>query len=164
MQKLDTQRHKRSAASYLRNITSKSLARFSAALYSLSQTLADPAEQPTLAKVVNSNQSKLDDVPLPPSIELDPVDFKNFVAIMSGGYKNIGITPCFVNREASAAIVAVRQTTNHVEVYPMFVALTHSMKLLDQNGEPLNRQIDDHPEAKAAKEALGIILSRSKDK
>jgi hypothetical protein len=161
LQKLNTQRHKRSAASYLRNTISKSLARFSSALYSLSQTLADPAEQPTSAKVVNSNQSKLDDVPLPPSIELDPVDFKNFVALTSGSYSNIGITPCFINREASAAIVAVRQETDHIEVYPMFVALTHSMKLLDQNGEPLTRQIEDHPEALAAKEALDIIVFRS---
>jgi hypothetical protein len=162
LQKLNTQRQKRSAASYLRNAASKSLARAAAALYSLSQTLADSANPPTPNKTVNSNKSALDDVPLPPSIELDQTDFRNFVALTSGGYSNIGITPCFVNREASAAIVAVRNMEDHIEVYPMFVALTHSMKLLDQHGDPLTRQIEEHPEAKAAKEALDIIVFRSK--
>ena len=162
MQKLDTQRHKRSAASYLRNTASKSLARISAALYNLSQSLAEPADKPTAAKAVNSNKQKLEDVPLPPKLELDPKDFKNFFAIASGGYRNIGITPCFVNREASAAIVAVRQDNENTYVYPMFVAVTHSMKLLDQHGQPISQSIDEHPEAQAAKEVLDTLLHKRK--
>jgi hypothetical protein len=163
LQKLVPQRQKRSAASYLRNTASKSLARFSAALQELSKKLADPIEQPTSNEVVNASVKQIVEVPLPPNLRLDEQDLANFKAVASGGYSNIGLTPCYVNREASSAIVAVRHFPDHIEVHPMFVSVTHSMQLLDQLGEPLHKVLDEHPEAVAAKEALNTILSRRND-
>jgi len=163
LQKMYPQSHKLSAASHMRHALSKSLARFSAALQELSEKLADPTSHSDSEQVVNADNDRIIEVPLPPKLSLNPDDLQNFKAVASGGYSNIGIAPCYVNREASSAIVAVRQFSDHVEVHPMFVAVTHSMQLLDQFGVALHKNLDDVPEAQEAKEQLYIILNRRSD-
>jgi hypothetical protein len=164
-EKQPAQRHDAATASTLRRGAAKSLARLSGALLRLSKTLHDPTSpapkpEENHGKAVNGHADKSRDVPLPPSLSVAEHDEKNFMAIRQG-YTNIGIIPCYVNREASAAIVAIRRSGDTTLIFPMFVSVTHSMRLMDEHGNSMWHQLEDRPEAVAAKQMLaGLTKGR----
>lgn len=101
------------------------------------------------------------ELPKPPQLRMDEHALQKYVAIASGEYSNIGLVPCYVNGEASSAIVAfLRQKNGDMHVIPLFVDLTHSMKLEDQFGDPME---ETQPRKEAATEALELLNSIVKE-
>lgn len=99
----------------------------------------------------------------PPRLIADDVAVAHFMAIHSGQYDNFGITPCYVNGEASMAIVAVHNTPEgHMIVTPLFVAPTATMVIADEFGNPTQTMFDTDA-AKEAKAKLDEIIGGGKN-
>ena len=57
-----------------------------------------------------------------------------FEALTSGQYRNFALFSCFVNGEPAAAIIAVDDRGEQVNLLPLFVSVTPGMMLTDHDG------------------------------
>lgn len=57
-----------------------------------------------------------------------------FDALTSGQYSNFALFSCFVNGEPAAAIIAVDDRGEQVNLLPLFVSVTPGMMLADHDG------------------------------
>ncbi len=60
-----------------------------------------------------------------------------FRALTSGLSDEFAMMSCFVNDAPTAMIVAARQHGEHVEIMPLFVAITPGMRITDHDGDVL---------------------------
>jgi hypothetical protein len=58
-----------------------------------------------------------------------------FEALTSSGYANFALFSCFVNGEPAAAIVAVNRDGDGYAITPLFVSVTPSLTLTDDDGQ-----------------------------
>ena len=60
---------------------------------------------------------------------------KAFEALRDGSFGNFALFSCFVDGRPAAAIVAINQDGGEFNITPLFVSVTDTMVLTDQDGQ-----------------------------
>ena len=82
-----------------------------------------------------------------PDTNITPEVKAMFEALISGEYGNFALVSCFVNGEPTAAIATINESgEGGMDIQPLFVAVTPSMKVEDHDG----REATALPEAEAS--------------
>jgi hypothetical protein len=65
---------------------------------------------------------------------ITPAHRDAFEALTSGAYGNFALFSCFVDGDSAVAIVAVSRDSEAYLLTPLFVSVTHAMRLTDHDG------------------------------
>ena len=68
------------------------------------------------------------------STNISPDHISAFEALTSGDYANFALFSCFADGAPAAAICAVNKDGEDFTIRPLFVSVTNTMRLTDQDG------------------------------